>query len=330
MHHRIYVSSDDALVNTRVSYPISDYTTLNDFAGKAVYIGLEWITPIAASSFQAGGDFDIRHPSALLLTLKNFQAHNQAVSWAAPNPGAILALLPGYAGTGFYGVCQDSPYLQSSALPLVSHGDDLRTRRSLDFEVLATGVFGDGGVKTFLPTFVDDWAASIVFWTVEPERPLTRYDHFHIWVNTADRVSGTVADCTVPLDLTTFSMGSREEGDWNAAVSYISPVFHNVAAADVGAGLILTCDEFRTARANLPALAFLSRTHVPGEERYYGRRLSVKPVTSDTVGVPLREAIDNRASLRLRLLDAVSRDVPGTSDQLSDFVACISVYRLKG
>ena len=329
MHHRIYVSSEGSPDEHTVSVPIDTYTTLNDFAGKAVHIGLEWITPIQASNFQLEYDFDIRHPNALLLVLKNFQVHNQATSWGTPAPGAILALLPGYVGTGYYGVCQDSSYLQSSALPLVSHGDDLRSRRTLDFGFLATGTLADGSVKTFQPAVMESWAASLVFWTVEPERPLTRYDHFHIWLNSADRVSGTVDDCTVPVDLTTFSMYGREEGGWNAAVSYISPIFHNVPTLSVAQGLMLACDEFRTTRSNLPVLAFLNRTHVAGEERYYGRRLSIKPVTSDTVGVPIREPIDTHSSLRLRLLDAVSQAKPDDSDQLTDYTACISIYRLK-
>ena len=329
MHHRIYVSSEDFLENTRFSYPISDYTTLNDFAGKTVYIGLEWITPLAMSDFQLDYDFDILHPNALMLCLKNVTVHNQATSWRTPATGSILALLPGYVGTGFYGVCQDAPYLQASALPLVSHGDDLRSRRSLEFEFFSTGTLADGSVKTFLPTFSEDWAASLVFWTVEPERSLTPYDHFHIWIDSNDRTSGTIDDCVVPVDLTTFSMYSREEGDWNAAVSYISPIFHNVPVGSVLQGLMLTCDNFRNSRANQPILAYLNRTHAEGEERYYGRQQSIKGVTSDTLGVPLREPIDNLSSLRLRLLDPVSQAAPLNANQLVDYVVCISVYRLK-
>ena len=329
MHHRIFISSEDSDDSSDFSYPIGDYTTLNDFSGKAVYIGLEWISTIAASDFQADYAFDIQHPNALMLVLKNVPVHNQAVSWNTPNPGSILALLPGYVGTGFYGVCNDSPYLQSSALPLVSHGDDLRSRAALEFGFLASGTLDDGTVKTFKPVQMLEWAGSIVLWTVEPERPLTPYDHFHIWLNTADRISGTVDACTIPVDLTTFSMHSREDGAWHAAVSYISPIFHNVEVNSVLEGLVLTCDDFRTSRANQPVLTFLNRTHVPGEERYYGRRLSVKPVNSDTLGLPIREPIDNLASLRLRLLDVVDQGVPANAEELADFTVCISIYRIK-
>ncbi len=76
-------------------------------------------------------------------------------------------------------------------------------------------------------------------------------------------------------------------------------------------------------------LCFLNRTHVLGEERYHGRRMSVKPVNSDTLGVPLRDSIDNRSSLRLRLVDAITMEPPTSSDELADYVVYISVYRLK-
>jgi hypothetical protein len=171
-----------------------------------------------------------------------------------------------------------------------------------------------------------DWSASLVFWTVEPERPLTPHDPFHIWLSTSNRSSGTaVANCTIPVDLTTFSMHSRQDGAWNAAVSFISPIFHNTTIVNLDHGLALTCDDFQTSRSNKNVLCFLNRTHVLGEERYYGRRMSIKPVNSDTLGVPLRDSIDNRSSLRLRLVDVITMDTLTSSDELSDYVVCISV-----
>ena len=168
-----------------------------------------------------------------------------------------------------------------------------------------------------------------MFWTIEPERPLTPHDHFHIWLSTSNRSSGTVANCTIPVDLTTFSMHSRQDGAWNAALSFISPIFHNTTIVNLAPGLALMCDDFQTSRSNKNVLCFLNRTHAVGEERYYGRRMSIKPVNSDTLGVPLRDSIDNRSSLRLRLVDAITMEPPTSSGELTDYVVCISVYRLK-
>ena len=112
-------------------------------------------------------------------------------------------------------------------------------------------------------------------------------------------------------------------------MSFISPIFHNVSTVLLASGLVLMCDDFRTSRANEPVLCYLNRTHAIGEERWYGRRVSIKPVNSDTLGVPLRESIDNLASLRLRLVDALTMEPLVNAAALSDYVLCLSVYRLK-
>ncbi len=122
--------------------------------------------------------FDLDHPNGLMLVLTNITSHNRATGWN--ESGSILALLPGYAGTGYYGVCCDSPYLQKSALPIISHDDDLRLCSTLDFEFLSTGTLADGALTSLKPALMRDWYASLVIWTVEPERPLTPHDHFHI------------------------------------------------------------------------------------------------------------------------------------------------------
>ena len=329
MHHRIFVSSEDEVEKNRVSYSIANYTPLNDFAGKAVNIALEWISVVAASDFDPEYGTDTRHPNGLLLCIQNIRVGNQATSWRRPYTGSILALLPGYAGTGFYGSCQDTPYLQSSALGLVSHGDDLRTLATLEFELFSTGDVVSG-IELHDVLNMEDWTASIIFWTVEPERPLTRYDHFNIWVASEDRSSGTVFDCTIPIDLTTFSMYDPQDGYWNAAVSYITPVEQlDVTSAQNTRGLVLVCPNLQNSRSNEPILAVLGRNSVIGEEGYYGARRSIKPVNSDCLGVPLREPIDNLASLRLKILDATTLNPPQNPAGLTEYVVCICVYRLK-
>ena len=48
-------------------YSIADYMSLTDFAGKAIYIGLKWLTPIAASDVNNDFKFDIAHHNGLML-----------------------------------------------------------------------------------------------------------------------------------------------------------------------------------------------------------------------------------------------------------------------
>jgi hypothetical protein len=161
MHHRIFISSENVPASS-LSYSIANYTSfINDFAGKSIYVGLEWLTPIPASDVNTDFKVDLDHPNSLMLVLTNITSHNQATSWNGS--GSILALLSGYAGTGYYGVCCDSPYLQMSALPIVSHGNDLLFRSSLEFEFLSTGILADGSVTKFKPALMRDWSTSLVF-----------------------------------------------------------------------------------------------------------------------------------------------------------------------
>ncbi len=79
MHHRLFMSSKDVLASS-LSYSIADYTSLNDFDGKAIYIDLELLTPIAASDVNIDFKFDLDHPNGLMLVLTNITSHNQATS----------------------------------------------------------------------------------------------------------------------------------------------------------------------------------------------------------------------------------------------------------
>lgn len=329
VHHRVYVSSEGQASKTRFSFPIGEYTTLNDFAGKPVNIALEWITPIAASDFEEDFGDDDRHPHGLLLSLMNIRVHNQYTSWKNPETGSILALLPGHKNTGFYGICQDTPYLQTSSLGLISHGDDLRSQSTLDFALFSAGSFLHN-VLALDVLHTQDWSASLVFWTHEPERPLVPYDHFMLWLETGDRTSGTVYDCEIPIDLTTMSMRDRMDGTWNAAVAYISTIEQVTAqGVEETRGLVLECPTFSNSRSNRPILASLNRSHIAGEEPFYGVKRSVKGVTSDTIGIPLRNPIDNLSIIRLRILDAISLETPVEPDGLTKFLVGICVYRLK-
>ena len=109
MHRCLFISFNNVPASS-LSYSTTDYTSLNDFAGKAIYIGLEGLSPIAASDVNNDFNFDIDHPAGLMHVLTNTMSHNQTTMWKGS--GSILALLPGYAGTGYYGVCCISPYLQ--------------------------------------------------------------------------------------------------------------------------------------------------------------------------------------------------------------------------
>ena len=90
MHHRIFISSENVPASS-LSYSIANDTSLNDFAGKVIYIGLEWLTPIAAIDVNTDFKFDLDHHNGLMLVLTHITSHNQATSWNGS--GSILTLL---------------------------------------------------------------------------------------------------------------------------------------------------------------------------------------------------------------------------------------------
>ena len=48
------------------------------------------------------------HPSVLFLTCSALTQHNTWESWSG-TPSSPICVLPGYAGTGFYGISADAP-----------------------------------------------------------------------------------------------------------------------------------------------------------------------------------------------------------------------------
>ena len=56
--------------------------------------------------------------------------------------------------------------------------------------------------------------------------------------------------------------------------------------------------------------------------------MSIKPVNSFTLGVPLRDSIDSRSSMRLLLADALTMEPPTRPDELTDYVVSMFVYML--
>lgn len=81
--------------------------------------------------------------------------------------------------------------------------------------------------------------------------------------------------------------------------------------------------------ASDPVLALLPRSHIIGEEQYFGYRRSIRGVISDTLGLQLRETIDSRSSLRFKLLDATTLGTPLNATGLTEFTFCLAVYKVK-
>ena len=122
MHFRLQVPASAPSFTHQV-----DVRTLTAFSERTVYWGLEWSTPITTVT--------LNNATALMLECASLRMPNTWASWSRA-PAAVLALYPlGYARE--YGRSYDSPYLQSSSICGVSHGDTLNRLGTLDFRLLA-------------------------------------------------------------------------------------------------------------------------------------------------------------------------------------------------
>jgi hypothetical protein len=51
----------------------------------------------------------------------------------------MLSVLPGYVGTGFYGVSADVPYFRKKTMGCLVQGDNLNQADSLEFRIMRNG-----------------------------------------------------------------------------------------------------------------------------------------------------------------------------------------------
>lgn len=214
----------------------------------------------------------------------------------------------------------DTPYLQSNCCGGITLGDNIAAIREFEFQLYDSGT-------PFTAADAEDFQFSIVFWTDEPERPVSD-SFYHMWVSTADsrvtQLRGDASHVVIPFDFNTFEM--NRSGQWNMAVSYCSPVYVDKAIVDLPTGLLLSTPSFvidpHTSR-NI--LAYLPGSNDDGGERYYGYKQTIKPVSSDTVGIPIRPPIDNLGFIELELREAVSY---AFASDVSDYTACITFYKV--
>ncbi len=272
------------------SYQV-DVQTLTAFAGKTVSYGLEWATTVQPLVAQT--------TPALILECPSLRATNTWASWSKA-PAGVLALLPA-RDTLEYGEALDTPYLQSSALCGVFRGDELNRLGSLDFRLLkADGTPFTGSVSPF--------SFSLVFWSLEPEIQIEPYEFWHFWVHSGDRRSGTLDDAEFDLLLPDLAM-YEDPGAWNAGISWLS---------DPGVAAAIVIPQFRSVFADKPVIAFTD-----------GARKTLKPVTSDTLGLPVELPLDRAGTLRVQLRDPITLGPLFDSGFVDPWTMCVTLYKAK-
>jgi hypothetical protein len=111
----------------------------------------------------------------------------------------------------FYGLSADALYCRKKAMCCLVQGDRLNHADSLRFRVLRDGDDNNKAMRSCLPAVaeadVGDFSFSLMFRQVSglsPEQPLApTYDFFKVSLRSADRSSGTSADCLIHVRLST-------------------------------------------------------------------------------------------------------------------------------
>jgi hypothetical protein len=308
-------------------WDLSGFSSARDLKGKTWMAAVEWCDVIRYSEESPTFASNSLQPSALFLTCPALTQHNTWESWSG-TPSSTICVLPGYAGTGFYGLSADAPYLRKKAMGAIVQGDRLNQAGSLRFRVMREGDDNDPAVRPCLPVGAGadgaDFSFSLVFWQVsglKPEEPLSlTYDFFKVYLRSADRLTGTVADCLIPIRLSTG--GSMLSGTWQIAAEPCGPVYH----AGVARGLVLVSDTFRDANSGGAPLAHFSKSYRLEEDDFYGIRLSTKPLARDQIGHPITRPPDNLGVVHLAVRDA--NGLAPLVGALSDWTVILYFYRI--
>ncbi len=175
----------------------SGLATARDLKGHTWMAAVEWTDPIRCSEESPTFGKNSAHPSALFLNCRNLSQYNSRKSWSGSS-SCILCVLPGYVGTGFYGVSADVPYCRKKTMGCLVQWDRLSQAGSLECRVIRDGDMTDPDVCPCLPVgpavYGADFSFSLVFWQVSglsPEKPLSpTYNFFKVFLRIADRSIG--------------------------------------------------------------------------------------------------------------------------------------------
>ena len=213
--HRLLVETTNRLSGGPFDFrfDVSRLSTNQDFLRSSHMVTVEMISPIFFSEFQASFGPDERHPASLLLTWDRpaTNVHGQ--------PNALVHLQQ-YESRGVYGVTAESPYVSRKTMGVVLQGDTLNKAGALTFRLLQESE--DGFSPCSENSFGTDFRFMLVFWTYpRPENPLA-HDYYRIFLVSATRISGTTANCLVPILINTNGSMDVINHTWMVVVESIS------------------------------------------------------------------------------------------------------------
>lgn len=341
MVYRVYVDSAKRRSGHQFDfeYDITGVVTSRYLVGRTWMAAVEWCTPVRYSTSSDVFAKDTTAPGTVLLTCPEFAAENTLDAWTG-SPSPTVCALQNYNQLGYYGMAADTPYLRRTHLGCIVKGDRFQQAGTLRFRLIAPEAKPAVG---FAPLKKPDAAAKVygadfqftlVLWDPEPwvkiERaPSPTYPFYKLWLSSRSRTGGTPAKAQVPFWFPV--NGAMCTGMWQVVVESFSLVTHRVALATMSPGVAVVCDELAAdslaARPNV--IGHLGRSYRAAETGYYGQVLTIKPACSDHVGHPVRAQLDRLSSLTIELRDAATLEPPKFPVNLSEWVCCLTFFRVK-
>lgn len=301
-------------------------------------VAVEWIEPVLYSEHTSTFGINANHPPALALTCKEIAPANTWESWSG-GPSHILTLLQGYASYGRYGMTSDIPYLRRGHLgslvnwDLLSHSGRLSFKvykmlgvdPTFTYPVLECNAPGSGGVHGM------EFAFGLVFWRVPLPSPSPApggYDFFKVWLWSGDRdISHENGDdFHIPVNLNT--NGAMSEGRWMMAVDQLSPIRHEVDEGSLSRGIAILSHTFnQSTSGNSQMIGYAPRGFKAEDKEYFGYRLTNKPATRDTIGIPVTMPLESLRDIHIKLVAAETGAPIIDAAYLQDFLICLVFYR---
>ena len=329
--HRIFVSSESRLSGHRGDFVVDTSAEFARFEGRRVMCAVEFCDVVRYSD-RADYTKDDSNPSGLLLECPDMPYSNSYQSWDGAQ-SCVLALLQNYAQAGVYGLAHDLPYVRKATMGVEVDFDFVKRLGTMRFRLRRCCDPYDIGDLDAVNSMhkLEAYAFQLVFW--EPCSCLlaqpSSYDYYRAWVSSKDRSSGSIADCHIPVLLNTSRSIDTSEGKWKVALEYHTPVFTTAIEADRPPSIALLCPTLVGSEES-HVLGHMGRSYRTGEENAYGQRYSIKPMTRDVIGHELRVNIEQLASIRLQLANAIDLSVLGEpTDFDPEYVVSLLFYRVK-
>lgn len=324
---RILVNTEDRLDGDRTNFRFGlDGDVAHPFQGKPVRLAVEWVDPIRCSEVSSDySTISSGHGPALLLECMSATQGNSWCSWNG-STSRTLCLLQNYLESGVYAIQQDNGRVRRDTMGVITTGDILDAHGPMEFRLSMY----DG--TTVRPVSsganVEAYSFSLVFWCPD-EEPIPAgisFPFYRAFIASSDRTSGTVQDYVVPFRLTTSSNAvSQSGGKWMAAIDQWSPLKHDTSTLSTGLKLAVSGLIKNETYSN--EFLRLGRSYRTGEERFFGQRLSIKPLSSDVIGHECVTDPDAINELRVRVLDAATGAAPADPSQLGEFLFSVVVWQ---